>query len=207
MEHTAEEHTAEEHSTGGHLTGLSEYLDEFYKKSIFDQAMASKSPWQYHLYEEGVVTAGILGNTTYDLKLAINGQAGKTLPKTSVKMLYAADTADAVFKLIKSDKKVKALNLEPIISTKERHYVKNKSFFVLMKEKTVMFLTLLGGEVIRGIIDGFSRYDITVNLKGGLPVTVLRHSIYDLRDKKGRCFLKSFQEQHRDWQKSELFVR
>jgi hypothetical protein len=45
-----------------------------------------------------------------------------------------------------------------------------------------------------------------VSLKGGFPVTILRHSIYDLRNKKGRCFLKSFQEEHRDWEKSHLFV-
>jgi len=45
-----------------------------------------------------------------------------------------------------------------------------------------------------------------VSLKGEIPVTILRHSIYDLKNKKGRCFLKSFQEEHRDWEKSRLFV-
>jgi hypothetical protein len=76
----------------------------------------------------------------------------------------------------------------------------------LIKEKEVVFFTFLEGEIMRGIISGFSRYDITLNLKGGLPVTLLRHSVYDLRNKKGRCLLKSFQEKHRDWQKSELYV-
>ena len=75
-----------------------------------------------------------------------------------------------------------------------------------MKEKKVVFMTLLEGEIVRGIIAGFSRYEITVHLKGGTAITVLRHSIYDLRDKKGRCFLKSFQDTHKDWEKSELFV-
>ena len=75
-----------------------------------------------------------------------------------------------------------------------------------MKEKQVVFFTLLEGEIIRGIIADFSRFDITVNLKGGIPVTVLRHSIYDVENKEGRSFLKSFQEKYRDWEKSELFV-
>ena len=83
---------------------------------------------------------------------------------------------------------------------------KNKTLFPLLKEREVLFFTLLEGEVIKGILGGFTRYDITVHLKGGTPVYLLRHSVYDLRDKKGRCFLKSFQESRRDWEKSEWFV-
>ena len=75
-----------------------------------------------------------------------------------------------------------------------------------MKGKQVLFFTMLEGELIKGIISDFSRYDITVNLKGGIPVTILRHAVYDLRDKEGQCFLKSFQETKRDWEKSGLYV-
>ena len=75
-----------------------------------------------------------------------------------------------------------------------------------MHEKRVVFFTLLEGEIIRGIIAEFSRYDITVKLKGGLPVTILRHAVYDLSNKEGRCFLKTFQEIKRDWEKSSLYV-
>ena len=84
--------------------------------------------------------------------------------------------------------------------------MKNKSLFPLMKEKEVLFFTLLEGEIIRGIIADFSRYDITVSLKGARLVTILRHAIYDIRNKEGRSFLRSFQEEHRDWQKSPIYV-
>jgi hypothetical protein len=53
-----------------------------------------------------------------------------------------------------------------------------------MKDKQVLFFTLLEGEIIRGIIADFSQYDITINLKGGLPVVILRHSIDDARIKQ-----------------------
>ena len=64
-----------------------------------------------------------------------------------------------------------------------------------MNERQVLFFTLLEGEIIRGIAADFSRYDITVHLKGGIPVILLRHSVYDLRDKAGRCYLKSAVQQ------------
>jgi hypothetical protein len=136
----------------------------------------------------------------------MSGKGGEPIEKIQVEFLYPADLAGAVKPLIKKDKKIEALNLGPIFAPGDRHFVKNKSLFPLMKEREVLFFTLLEGEVIKGIITDFSIYDVELNLKGGLPVTILRHSIYDLRNKKGRCFLKSFQDDHRDWEKSPLFV-
>jgi ribosomal protein S1 len=190
----------------GYLSGLQEYLDRAYNISVFDQALASHQPWQMHTHNHCIIKVRILENLKYDLSVNIDGAGDEILPKTHVKLLYPEDLAGSVTPLVKTDKKVRDLALEPIFSPRNRYHIKNKSLFPLMEEKTVVFFTLLEGETIRGIVAGFSRYEITVNLKGGIPVTILRHSIYDLRDKKGRCFMKSFQETHRDWEKSPLFV-
>ncbi|MEJ2724650.1 MAG: hypothetical protein P8175_08390 [Deltaproteobacteria bacterium] len=191
----------------GYLLGLQEYLDEHYGHSVFDQALDSKQVWEFHVHGCRILKATVLENLKYDVKMHIEGQQKQeVLPKVQVKCLYPADLAEAIRGFIKTEEKVRALGLEPIFSPHKRHFVKNKSLFPLMKEREVVFFTLLEGEVIRGIIADFTRYDISVHLKGGKPVTILRHSIYDLRNKKGRCFLKSFQEEHRDWEKSSLFV-
>jgi len=190
----------------GYLSGLQEYLDEGYNLSIFDQALASGQPWQMHVHGHRIITVKILENLKYDLKVTIEGTGDEILPKTQVKLLYPKDQAGSVTPLIKTDNKVKDLGLDPIISPRNRYHIKNKSLFPLMEERSVVFFTLLEGEIIKGLVAGFSRYEITVNMKGGIPVTLLRHSIYDLRNKKGRCFMKSFQETHRDWEKSPLFV-
>lgn len=191
------------------LLGLQEYLNENYRTSIFDQAFESKQPYEFHLHGRRIVTAMVLENLKYDLKIAlIEGPPsdGTHLPKTDVKLVYPAALSDAVRPLLKVDQKVRDLQLEPIIPTKKRHHIKNKSLYPLMKERQAVFLTLMEGEVLKGLINGFSRYEITMSLKGGTPVTILRHAVYDLRDKKGRCFLKSTQEIRRDWENSDLFV-
>ena len=190
----------------GYLSGLQEYLDEAYNISIFDQALASGHLWDLHIHNHRIIKAKIIENLRYDVKVSVNGALDEVMPKTDVKLLYPEDLAGSVTPLVKTDKKVRDLGLEPVISPKKRYHIKNKSLFPLMKERTVLFFTLLEGEIIKGIVAGFSRYEITVNLKGGIPVTILRHGVYDLRNKKGRSFLKSFQETHRDWEKSPLFV-
>ncbi len=74
-----------------------------------------------------------------------------------------------------------------------------------MKERQAVIFTLLEGEIIKGFIKDFSRYDINISLKGDVPATIMRHSIFKLSDKKDRSFLKTFQRKHKDWQKSELY--
>jgi hypothetical protein len=190
----------------GYLVGLEEYLKEFYSKSIFEQIVDSGEPWEFHLHGRRTIKGRALENLTYDLKMETEAQQEQVLPKVEIKLLYPALLDESVQPLIKIDEQVLKRGLGPILSPRHRYFVKNKSLFPLMKDQEVVFFTLLEGELIRGIITGFNRYEITVSLKGGIPVTILRHSIYDLRNKKGRSFLKSFQEEHRDWEKSRLFV-
>ena len=190
----------------GYLVGLEEYLEESYNKSIFEQVLDSGEPWQFYLHGHRTIRGRALENLTYDLKVDTEAQQEQVLSKVEIKLLYPAHLDESVRPLIKMNEEVQKLELSPILSPRQRYFVKNKSLFPLMKDQEVVLFTLLEGEVIKGIITGFSRYEITMSLKGGSHVTILRHSIYDLRNKKGRCFLKSFQEKHRDWEKSHLFV-
>lgn len=187
----------------GKLSGLEEYLDEAYSLSIFDKAIDSKQ-WAMHVHG-GIIKAVIIENLRYDIKISTESSGEEVIPKINIKLIYPANLSDSVTPLLTVDKKVKELGLEPISVPGTRYHIKNKSLFPLMKERKLVFFTLLEGEIIKGIIAGFSRYEITVHLKGGIPITIFRHSIYDLRDKKGRCFLKSFQENRKDWEKSPLY--
>jgi hypothetical protein len=190
----------------GHLTGLKEYLDLKYENSVFDGAMASGKSWVFQIHGRQSITAVITGNDKWALMIVREGKAEEELQKIEIKYLYPADTAAFIEPLVKTDKKVEARGLEPIYAPGKRHFVKNKTLFPLMKDREVLFFTMLEGEIIRGIVGYFSRYDITVSLKGGRLLTVLRHGIYDVRNKRGRSFLKSFQEEHRDWERNTLYV-
>ena len=189
-----------------HLEGFKDYLDENYTNSIFNLALESKEYWTVYLHGHKLLTAKVTQNFIYEVELTDENLVSQTIPKIQIKALHPIELNPLIRKKIKSDPKVKKLNLEPIITARPRHHIKNKTLFVLMKERQVIFFTLLEGEIIRGLVGAFTRYDITAHLKGGIPVSLLRHSVYDLRDKKNRCYLKSFQETHRDWKKSSLYV-
>ena len=188
-----------------YLTGLSDYLEENYHLSVFDKAESSDEQWGLHIHDHLFINTKILKDERYEVEIEKDKFEEPLLHKTKIKFLYPQNINDKVLPLIKSDKKIKNKKLEPILAPAKRFHIKNKSLFPLMREKRVVFFTMLEGEILRGIIDSFTRYDITLKLKGGLPVYILRHAILDLRDKKGRCFLKLKQDKLRDWQRSSLY--
>lgn len=190
----------------GYLKGLQEYMDSNYSLSFFDPAAKSGQSFLFHLHGHRIMQARILENLVYDLRCETERKMEETIPKVHVKMLYSLGLSERVQPLLKTDNHVKGLGLEPIFSPRKRYFVKNKSLFPLMQQKEVLLFTLLEGEVLKGIVADFNRYEITLHLKGGLPVTLMRHSLYDVRNKKGRCFMKSRQEELKDWEKSPLFV-
>ena len=190
----------------GQLAGLQEYLAEHDSHSVFDDVLASGSLWNFHAHPGRVITARLTGLETYDVTLTPEEGEPETLRKHDIHFLYPAEQTAALEKLVKPDKAVQALGLEPTAFHRDRQFVKNKTLFPLMEERAVVFITLRDGAVIRGLITGFSRYDIHISMKGGVAVTLLRHSLHDIRDKDGRCYLKAVQEQRRDWKKSPLLV-
>lgn len=193
----------------GYLRGLREYLIEHDGVSVFDDAVASGQPWVIHLCGHRVVQGRITACEPYEITLEYDdgGRPPEVVDKLQIKFLYTPEWTDAVRKLLKKgDPSVEALGLEPTLSPRLRHYVKNKSLYPLMQEKTVVFVTLLEGEVIRGLITGFSRYELSISMKRGVPVTVMRHAIYELKDKEGRSYLKAVQEKRKDWKRSSLWV-
>jgi sRNA-binding regulator protein Hfq len=193
-------------SSHGHLRGFKDYLTSHDAHSTFDELLASGEMSNFHVHPERVISANVASVEPYLVTLAPENGEPETLSKHNIHFFYAHARAANVAKLVKPDKEVQSLNLAPSLSYRVRRLVKNKTLFPLKEERVVLFFTLIDGSVIRGLITDFSRYEIQVSMKGGVPVTLLRHSLYDLRDKEGICYLKPVQEQRKDWRKSSLFV-
>ncbi len=191
----------------GQLVGLKQYLAEHDSLSIFDEVLASGALWDFRLHPGRVVRARLGGLETYTVTLTPEEGAPETVHKHDIHYLYPAERAAAVGKLIKPDPAVDKLGLTPTPFHRERQFVKNKTLFPLMQERAVLFFTLRDGSVIRGLVTGFSRYDVHVSMKGGVAVTLMRHSLHNIQDKDGRSYLKSVQEKRKDWKKSSLFLR
>jgi len=189
-----------------YLAGFKEYLDENYERFALDKASAHGTWHVFHLHGKRILPARVIDNQTYEATLEDEQGNRHPVHKTEIKFFHSLEEALDIAEKLKIDHKVRSLGLESIYSTKDRNFIKNKTLYPLMLDREVLFITLLEGEILRGVIQAFNRYEIQLSLKSGLPVILLRHALFDVRNKKGRNFLKSVQDKKKDWKKSQYYV-
>lgn len=188
------------------LAGLNDYLIKNYPSATLDGAVASQGRYCLHLHGGTIMQGSVTTNTTYDIEVTTPEGNRRVLPKIQIKMLYPAEYADRVQAHITIDEALQSRGLAPIVAVGQRHFIKNKTLFVLMREQEELWLTLLEGEILQGRIQSFSRYEITLSINEQETVVVLRHAILDVRNKQGSCFLKVSQQSLRDWTRSSLYI-
>jgi RNA chaperone Hfq len=188
------------------LAGLNDYLKENDGRSTFDEAAGTAALYGLHLHGGTILQAQIAANKNYDIIAVTPDGEQRELQKIQIKLLHPAGNTDTIKSRISVDELIRSQGLIPIVSARLRNHIKNKSLFVLLREQEPVTVTLIEGEVLQGIIQSFSRYEITLVLQGQEQVIILRHAVLDIQDRQGCCFLKTSQQKLRDWTKSKLYV-
>jgi sRNA-binding regulator protein Hfq len=172
------------------LRGIREYLEEHQGDSLFEREKGKGTSWCIFLHGDGERIGQIDQNEAFEFQFRGPDGSQEKIHKVKVNFVCRESDRDEVVKQLKRDETVAKKTEGPHFLPRFRHHIKNKSLFPLMNRREVLFFTLMNGEVLRGIVQGFSKYEIYLNLKRGTPVAILRHAVVDVRDKKDRSFLK-----------------
>jgi len=184
------------------MNDLNSYLAENYQKSIFDHMEKEGETWTLCLHGNRVVSGTVKTNKQYDVVFLSEDGIEEEIPKHNIKILYLKKDEAEVQKGVKTDDGVKKKKLEPILNPQDRNHIKNKTLFPLMNERVLLFFTTLEGDMLGGIVGGFTRYEIQVLGKKAIPVILLRHAVYDIRDKRKKSYLKQAVEARKKTSKS-----
>lgn len=120
----------------------------------------------------GVITATDAYHATVQPKA---GEA-ETVHKLQIKYAYAADDWKRVKKVQRKDKELAAQPREPIERPQDRYTISDKRLFRYMDSGATIDVTLLEGEIFRGTVAWFGRYEFGLEIKGG-ELTVFRHAL------------------------------
>ena len=180
----------QENPTGG----LQEYLKAHQKDSIFERECGKETLWYLFLHDGRELVGRIRNNEIFEFDLSMEDGNSEKIHKVNVNFVCPASFQEEIHKQMKRNEAVAEKAEGPHFSTRYRHHIKNKSLYPLMNRREVLFFTMLKGEVLRGVVSAFSRYEIDLSLKRGVPVVLLRHAVFDVRDKKNRCYLKKVVE-------------
>ena len=148
-----------------------------------------QTPMFFGLYNHTLLPATVAGFTKYDfvLQVALNSDSigAKTekqeLLKTDVKYCYKAKDATDIQSIIHYNEEIKEQNLKPIIQRKKRYNINTRSIVQARRARYTIEVTMLEGEVFRGLVDWVSRYEIKMILENKSKIVVFRHAICDFR--------------------------
>ena len=139
-----------------------------------------QTPMFFGLYNHTVLPATIIDFTKYDLVLQGEGES-QELPKTDVKYCYKAEDATKIQSIIRYDEETKKQDLKPIIQPKKRYNINTRTIIQARRARQTIEVTMLEGEVFRGLVDWVSRYEIKMILENESKIVVFRHAICDFK--------------------------
>ena len=99
--------------------------------------------------------------------------------KLDVRYVYDASDWKRVKRAAKKSKN-RDEDARPAPRPQDRYTCSDRRLFSYIDKKADVNVTMLDGEVFRGSIGWFSRYEFGLVLKGELEITVLRHALGDL---------------------------
>jgi sRNA-binding regulator protein Hfq len=101
--------------------------------------------------------------------------------KLQAKYAHASSDWKRVRKAFRVDKAVKALGKQPAKRPQERYSCSDKRLFSYCDRGHGVTATLTDGDMVRGVVLWFSRYEFGLEVKGGVEITVFRHALHDIR--------------------------
>lgn len=174
---------------------LERYRKEHEGDSIFEKECGSGAAWCFFLHGQKQLTGTIVRNEKFECDVADSQGVEQRIHKVRVKFACPAGVTEEVERLLERNETVAARKEGPHFLPKYRHPIEDRVLFDFMNSRQVLFFTMLEGEVLRGILRGFSKHEIRLGMKRDVFVVLLRHGVYDVRDKRGRSYRKKSRAQ------------
>jgi sRNA-binding regulator protein Hfq len=111
-----------------------------------------------------------------------DGEETEEIHKLKAKFAYNPDDWKRVRKVVRADKALKKTASEPAVRPQDRYSCSDKRLFACMDKQRDITVTLLEGEVTRGQVAWFGRYEFALTTKGGAEIVIFRHALRDLSE-------------------------
>ena len=147
-------------------------------RSCLDEAQASGESLVFWLHGQRRVTAKVVSAEAYQVVVHEDGQAEpEEVHKLQFKFAYAASDWKRVRKVLKKDKALTKEPKAPIERPQDRYTCSDKRLFRYVDAGTTVDVLLLEGELLRGQVAWFGRYELGLKIKGDVHITVFRHAL------------------------------
>lgn len=158
---------------------LAQIRAEGFGRSYVQKQIRKKTSMVFVLYSDTLVGI-IIRRLTYAFDVLSDGKV-RRIEKINIKYMYKQNQAFQILQFIAFDEALKRRKLDAIVPKSDRFQVEDGILKKCYKQKISVTATLHGGEIITGLVDWFSRYEIKINLTKMSGVVIFRHGLYDFR--------------------------
>lgn len=156
---------------------MENHLQEHLQHSCLDTSMRDEQAYVFGLHGGRRADAVVKNNDAYTVTLT--GKDGEEeVHKLQFKYGYVPDAWKKVRKSMKKDKALASEPREPIVRPQDRYSCSDKRLFRYMDDGAMIDVTLLEGEIFRGSVAWFGRFEFALELKGGVQVVIFRHALH-----------------------------
>jgi sRNA-binding regulator protein Hfq len=157
---------------------LAQHLEQHFSKSCLEEAQRTGQPLTTCLHGQRRIEAVVTAVGPYEVTLQpVDGSDALVIHKLQFKYCYLPGEWKRVRKALRRDKALGEGPREPIARPQDRYTLSDKRLFGYVERKLVLDITLLEGEILRGTVLWFGRYELGLALKGEGQVTIFRHAI------------------------------
>jgi sRNA-binding regulator protein Hfq len=161
---------------------LDAYVTLHREKSVLAERLEDKKPVGLALHGQRTMLGIIQDVDVYEFKLLVEGTAEPILlHKLQAKYAWDPDEYKLVKKGIDASKDGRKAT-EPIWKPQDRYPCSDKRLFAYKKADKVVLAHLLEGEVLRGRVTWFGRWEFGLAMRAGGTATVFRHALKQLEE-------------------------
>ena len=158
---------------------LKAYLTEHRERSILTELEAASGDALVAVHGQTLLRGVITEVTPYEVGLSVDGAPAELTPKLQIK--YAALGSDAGALASSIVAAPDAGPADPIPAPQDRYHLADRHLMSWMESGSALRLRTLEGDLIRGSVEWFSRWEIGLLTRdAGLRVGVFRHAIAHL---------------------------
>ncbi|MCA9297923.1 MAG: hypothetical protein H6737_12850 [Alphaproteobacteria bacterium] len=156
---------------------LKEHRDENRDRSVLEVG----NRLTLGLHGRRLVTGTVVDTSPYSVTIKPDDGEPEEIHKLQIKLAYSPDDWKRAKKAIRTDKNLAKSPREPIPRPQDRYGCSDKRLFSYVDRGEEIVVTLLEGEVVRGKVLWFSRYEIALQVRGETDIVVLRHALHDVQ--------------------------
>ncbi len=167
---------------------LEDHRETNRERSVLIEREGSPDALTFHLHGDRRLTATVLKVDRYDVLLQPHSRDGQAeaapelVHKLQLKLAFDPRDYKMVRKGMKRHKVLQKQPLAPIERPQDRYGCSDKRLFRYVDGEVQVQATLLEGEILRGALTWFSRFELGMSVKGGGAVVLFRHALHDLRE-------------------------